>query len=211
MRVWLPPFSPRLTELTSGLFGRLVGKPLQCCSRCRQGRPSTHRWRHTYTPKPAHTHTHTVHTTLRTSIHLGVMHTNTHERACASVCTDASTITDVERVKATVSYRQTNTHTNPVSDPDGDRAAADVVGRAGALLAQVTCSQQLAQVRHSWELKPQGKCSRWLGGWRCGRQAGRLAHHCSSTHTHTHTLREMDESRREKNTHMNTVTDIQRY
>lgn len=54
MRVWLPLFSLRLTELTSGLFGRLsaiglVGKPLQCCSRCRQGRPSTHRWRHTHT------------------------------------------------------------------------------------------------------------------------------------------------------------------
>lgn len=62
--------------------------------------------------------------------------------------------------------------------------AGDVVGRAGALLAQVTCSQQLAQVRHSWELEPQGKCSRWLGGWRCGRQAGRLARH----HPYPHTL-----------------------
>ena len=83
----------------------------------------------------------------------------------------------------TVSYRQTNTHTNPISHPDGDRAAADVVGRVGALLAQVTCSQQLAQVRHSWELEPQGKCSRWLGGWRCGRQAGWLAHRRPYTHT----------------------------
>lgn len=108
--------------------------------------------------------------------------------------TDAHTNTDVGRVKDTVSYRQTNTHTNPISHPDGDRAAADVVGRAGALLAQVTCSQQLAQVRHSWELKPQGKCSRWLGGWRCGRQAGRLAHHLP----YTHTLRKMDESRWKK-------------
>ena len=114
---------------------------------------------------------------------------------CVSVHTDASTNTDVRGVKDTVSRRQTNTHTNPISHPDGDRAAADVVGRAGALLAQVTCSQQLAQVRHSWELEPQGKCSRWLGGWRCGRQAGWLARHCSCTHTF---LRKMDETRRKK-------------
>ncbi len=76
--------------------------------------------------------------------------------------------------------------------PDGDRAAADVVARASALLAQVTCSQQLAQVRHSWELEPQGKCSRWLGGWRCGWQAG------TPLPVHTHTLHKMNESRRKK-------------
>lgn len=120
--------------------------------------------------------------------------------------TDAHTNTDVGRVKDTVSYRQTNTHTNPISHPDGDRAAADVVGRAGALLAQVTCSQQLAQVRHSWELKPQGKCSRWLGGWRCGRQAGRLAHHLPYTHTLYAKWMNRDEKR-----HRTTVTDIQKY
>ena len=87
MRGWLPPFSPRLTELTSGLFGRHVGKPLQCCSRCRQGRPSTRRWRHTYT----HTHTHTsglAHTHTYSaqdpSIHICTVRT-THERGCVCV------------------------------------------------------------------------------------------------------------------------------
>lgn len=68
MRLWRYPFSPRRTELTSGLFGRLVtiglvGKPLQCYSRCRQGRPSAHRWRHTNTTKLLHTqHTHILNT-----------------------------------------------------------------------------------------------------------------------------------------------------
>lgn len=75
-------------------------------------------------------------------------------------------------------------HTNPISHSNGDRKAGDVVGRAGALLAQVACSQQLAQVRHSWELEPQGKWSRWLGGWSCGRQADSPAHQCLCIHTH---------------------------
>ena len=40
--------------------------------------------------------------------------------------------------------------------------------------------QQLAQVRHSWELVPQGKCSRWLGA---GAVAGWLAQRCVRTNT----------------------------
>lgn len=109
--------------------------------------------------------------------------------------TEACSNTDVGWViKDTVSYGKQIHTTNPISHPDGDRVAADVVGRPGTLLAQVTCSQQLAQVRHSWELEPQGKCSRWLRGWHCGRQAGRLAH----SHLYTHTLREMDESWRKE-------------
>lgn len=83
MRGWLPPFSPRLTELTSGLFGRLVGKPLQCCSRCRQGRPSTHRWRHTYTHTRAGTYTH-IQCTRPKHPHLHRAH-YTHERGCVCI------------------------------------------------------------------------------------------------------------------------------
>lgn len=91
----------------------------------------------------------------------------------------------------------THTDTNPSPlhppPPDGDRVAADVAGRAGALLAQVACCEQLAQVRHSWELEPQGKCSCWLvegeaggraGGWPAGVVSGWLAVH---THTHANT------------------------
>lgn len=62
--------------------------------------------------------------------------------------------------------KHTHTLTSLILDPDGDGIASDVVGRVGTLLAQVPCSQQLAQVRHSWELEPQGKCSLWLEGGR---------------------------------------------
>lgn len=185
MRVWLPQFSPRHTELTSGLFGSLVGKPLQCCSRCRRERADAHRWRYTRTGTRAHTCAHTqglahaqthsraVHITLATSIRAqplwhqsGRMCTHAYRCECKYRCGESLFFF---KKKKPVRFMHAHTHidTKPSSlhppPPDGDRVAADVAGRAGALLAQVACCEQLAQVRHSWELEPQGKCSCWLG------------------------------------------------
>lgn len=56
-----------------------------------------------------------------------------------------------------------------------------------ALLAKVACLQQLAQVRHSWEFIPQGKCSHWLRLWLWHTLAHTLAHTLGHTLAHTHT------------------------
>lgn len=178
MRVWLPQFSLRRTELTSGLFGRLVGKPLQCCSRCRRGRAQ-------HTDGDTHTHTRvragTCTNTPSCRAH-NIRNINTCPRTLATFTLEREAVRSCIQMQAQIqmcrkfkknSKLHTHTHTQiPISHPDGDRAAADVAGEAAALLAQVTCSEQLAQVRHSWELEPQGKCSCWLGGRRCVWQAG---------------------------------------
>lgn len=130
--------------------------------------------------------------------------------------TDASANTDVEGVKKKYSKLHTRTrkhiHTHakiPISHPDGDRVAADVAGEAVALLAQVTCSEQLAQVRHSWELEPQGKCSCWLGGRRCVWQAGaRLQVH---THHPQNGWIQLKERGWGGGGGVNSVTDVQKY
>lgn len=68
-------------------------------------------------------HTHTQHQYMQTHWHCVCC---THEGCCAFMHTDANTNTDVGRVKHT----PTHTHTSPISNPDGGRAAADVTGRA---------------------------------------------------------------------------------
>lgn len=50
-----------------------------------------------------------------------------------------------------------------------------------ALLAKVACLQQLAQVRHSWEFIPQGKCSHTLA------EVVIVTMTHTSTHPHTQT------------------------
>lgn len=139
--------------------------------------------------------------------HIGTAHT-TYSRetvhSCIQMQEQIQMWGELKTQKAAHKYTHTHTSTqiNPISHPDGVRVAADVAGRAVALLAQVTCSQQLAQVRHSWELEPQGKCSCWLRGWRCVWQAGtppQVHRHCTqngliqrrkkkrSEYCHTHT------------------------
>lgn len=138
MRVWLPQFSLRRTELTSGLFGSLVGKPLQCCSRCRRERAQAHRWTHTHT----HTRAGTCTNTRPCRAH-NISNINTGPRALAperKLCAHAyrckckyrcgESLFFGEKNTVILMHGQTHIDTNPSPlcppPPDGDRVAADV-------------------------------------------------------------------------------------